>query len=140
MDAGIVGFDNVGVAVSELGRALEFWTALGFELVSQDEDEPAALLRAGSAFLWVFETRSPMPAQARSAELLANPPGIDHLSFAVEDVDAAHRALEERGLQAEWGPEDRWGYRVAALRDPDGTQVFLLTPLPAADSPPELPG
>jgi catechol 2,3-dioxygenase-like lactoylglutathione lyase family enzyme len=140
MDAVIVGFDNVGVAVSDLGRALEFWTALGFERVSEDDGEPAALLRAGSAFLWVFETRSPMPAQARNADLLANPPGIDHLSLAVDDVDAAHRALEERGVQFEWGPDDRWGYRVAALRDPDGTQVFLLTPLPAAEAPTEPAG
>jgi catechol 2,3-dioxygenase-like lactoylglutathione lyase family enzyme len=135
MDAVIVGFDNVGVAVTDLGRALEFWTGLGFERVSEDDGEQAALLRAGSAFLWVFETRSPMPAQARNADLLANPPGIDHLSLAVDDVDATHRALEERGVQFEWGPDDRWGYRVAALRDPDGTQVFLLTALPATDGP-----
>ena len=131
MESPIAGFDNVGIAVTDLTRSLEFWTALGFERVSEDDGEPAALVRAGSAVLWIFETRSAASIQRRDSEFYENPPGLDHIALAVDDVDAAYRTLSDRGVRFESGPEDRWGYRVAALRDPDGTQVFLLKPIQA---------
>jgi catechol 2,3-dioxygenase-like lactoylglutathione lyase family enzyme len=64
----------------------------------------------------------------RSTDPLANPPGLDHLSFAVADVDSVCARLSAAGAEFDAPPADTdWGARIACLRDPDGTSVFLLT-------------
>jgi uncharacterized glyoxalase superfamily protein PhnB len=63
-------------------------------------------------------------------ELTANPPGLDHLSLWVEDVDLAYDSLRQSGLEFESEPADQpWGARATSLLDPDGTRFFLLGPL-----------
>lgn len=47
------------------------------------------------------------------------------LTFQVDDVDAKHRELAERGVAFEKAPQKlMWGYG-AELRDPDGYMVYL---------------
>jgi catechol 2,3-dioxygenase-like lactoylglutathione lyase family enzyme len=121
--------DNIGVGVSDLDRALDFYRRLGFEVLEQEAETPSATLQAGSVRLWVFRgggsgvtRREPDPA--------ANPPGLDHLSLWVEDVDVAHESLRGQGLEFESEPADQpWGARATSLVDPDGTRIYLLGPL-----------
>lgn len=52
------------------------------------------------------------------------PDNVDHVAFAVEDVDAAAEALRGQGVEVD-GPRDfDWG-RSAYLRDPDGRYVEI---------------
>jgi catechol 2,3-dioxygenase-like lactoylglutathione lyase family enzyme len=119
----IRGIDNVGIAVRDLEASLKFYHALGFR--EEWRDERSALVRAGSAALYLFRT-SNQTALQRSFDLLGNPAGIDHLSLAVEDVDAAYKALEAQGIKFERPPQDYdWG-RAACLYDPDGNCIWLL--------------
>lgn len=124
----IRGVNNIGVAVHDLGKSLEFYKILGFQVVGEDET-PGATIQAGTAVLYLFQVRSGQGGVARRPDLVNNPPGIDHISLDVDDVDRAYAALKER-LDFESAPEDQpWGYRAASLLDPDGNRIYLLSPL-----------
>ena len=121
--------DNVGVGVSDLQRALDFYGRLGFEVLEQEEETPSATVQAGSVRLWVFRGRGGA-ATRRQPDPAANAPGIDHVSLWVEDVDVAYESLRDRGLEFESEPADQpWGARATSLLDPDGTRIYLLGPL-----------
>jgi methylmalonyl-CoA/ethylmalonyl-CoA epimerase len=119
--------DNVGVAVSDLERALAFYANVGFEIEDREEETPSATLRAGEARLWVFQTPN-HSASRRTLDLVGNPTGYDHLSLSVGDVDATCDRVAANGLELESAPADHadWGYRAASLLDPDGNRLFLL--------------
>lgn len=132
--------DNIGIAVRDLATSERFYALLGFQVESRDET-PGALLAAGQAKLYLFQT-SPSSGSAgaagsagthgirRSPELVGNPPGLDHISFWVGDVDSAYRQLKEKGLAFATEPADQeWGARACSLHDPDGNLIFLLGPL-----------
>jgi methylmalonyl-CoA/ethylmalonyl-CoA epimerase len=118
--------DNLGVAVTDLERALAFYQQLGFRVEDREEETPSATLAAGEARLWVFQTRS-RAAATRDLSLTDNPPGLDHVSFWVGDVDAAAERLRTAGLSLESEPADQpWGARATSLLDPDGIRIYLL--------------
>ena len=57
-----------------------------------------------------------------------NAPGIDHISFAVDDVDRTYLSAISKGLSFASPPADQeWGARAALVRDPDGSNIYLLT-------------
>jgi catechol 2,3-dioxygenase-like lactoylglutathione lyase family enzyme len=118
--------DNVGVGVSDLERALDFYARLGFELLEREQETPSATLQAGGARLWVFEARGGAGV-SRGPDPAANPVGVDHLSFWVEDVDLAYDSLRQAGVEFEAEPADQpWGARATSVVDPDGTRIYLL--------------
>jgi methylmalonyl-CoA/ethylmalonyl-CoA epimerase len=62
--------------------------------------------------------------------LCGNPSGIDHISFAVADVDALYSTLRADGVTFNGQPEDQsWGARMVGLKDPDGNNLYLLQKL-----------
>lgn len=120
--------DNIGVGVSDLERALEFYGRLGFDVLERDEQTPSATVQAGGVRLWLFKARA--AASRREPDPTANAAGIDHVSLWVEDVDLAYDTLREAGAEFESKPEDQaWGARATSLTDPDGTRIYLLGPL-----------
>ena len=126
--------DNVGIAVRDLAAAEAFYTRLGFRVESRD-DFPGVLMTAGEARLYLFQanrsqTNQPDGGVRRSPELVGNPPGIDHISLWVGDVDEAYRRLKAEGVTFAMEPADQdWGTRACSLYDPDGNVIFLLGPL-----------
>lgn len=125
----ITRVDNVGVAVSNLGRAVEWYEKLGFAVLDREDDTPSATLQAGEVKLWVFGSPGKAPPD-RSIGLVGNAPGLDHLSVWVGDVDRYCVEVKGRGVELETEPADQdWGYRAASAVDPDGTRIFFLGPL-----------
>jgi predicted enzyme related to lactoylglutathione lyase len=90
-------------------------------------------LRAGEVVLGLFQRD--LMGQMIGAEL-PTPTGSDAavMTFAVDDVDEAARALRERGAQLVSGPKDYEVafLRVAHLRDPDGNLIEINAPLRGA--------
>ena len=124
----IESFDNIGVAVTDYPRAVDFYKKLGFE-VDFEEGEGGSL-KAGNAVLYVFKTSSSTSPQERDVSLTRNPPGIDHISFRVPDVDEVYGRFRKAGLPIETGPEDQtWGSRTITVLDPDGNRLWFLGPL-----------
>jgi methylmalonyl-CoA/ethylmalonyl-CoA epimerase len=59
--------------------------------------------------------------------ICGNPPGIDHISFLVDDVDALHASFTGNGVDAGPPPSDQdWGARAFGLTDPDGNNLYFL--------------
>lgn len=118
-------FDNAGIAVSDVPRAVAFYTEV-LGLIDEGHDDDGASLRLGETAFWIF--RTPVPSGGlRGTDFAANPPGIDHLSFRVSDLDAAIRTLEERGVHfvgAIVGEPGEFRYR--GFRDPDGTMLYVV--------------
>jgi hypothetical protein len=66
----------------------------------------------------------------RKLGLFENAPGIDHISFAVVDVDGIKARLREAGVAFDGEPQDQsWGARMVGLKDPDGNKLYLLQKL-----------
>jgi uncharacterized glyoxalase superfamily protein PhnB len=83
---------------------------------------------AGTAKLFIFQTRRGNPAAVeRDFTLFQNPPGIDHISFEVQDVDRVYAEAKAKGVAFSNEPEDQsWGARMVSLCDPDGNNLYFL--------------
>jgi catechol 2,3-dioxygenase-like lactoylglutathione lyase family enzyme len=123
------GIDNVGVAVTDLARSVAFYEKLGFTKgYDYEADVKGCTMNAGSAVLFLFQTRQANPQTVkRDPSLAQNPPGIDHLSFAVEDVNQIYAELKAKGVSFLGEPADQdWGARLVGLKDPDGNNLYFL--------------
>ena len=122
----IRGIDNIGVCAVDLQRSAAFYERLGFREVYRNDRGIA--MAAGSAQMFLFASRrKDAPPVGRELGLFGNPPGIDHIIFAVEDVDGLYNALRAAGVGFDGSPEDQsWGARMVGLKDPDGNNLYLL--------------
>jgi catechol 2,3-dioxygenase-like lactoylglutathione lyase family enzyme len=116
----IQGIDNIGICTSDVVRSVAFYQKLGFSEAYRNER--GVMMSAGDAHLFAAR-QSNLPPIGRKLGLFGNPPGIDHLSFVVADVDALYSKLRAFGGP----PEDQsWGARIVGLQDPDGNNLYLL--------------
>jgi catechol 2,3-dioxygenase-like lactoylglutathione lyase family enzyme len=125
----IKGIDNIGVCTTDIARSVMFYQRLGFSEAYRNDR--GVLMTAGSAHLFIFATRqNDPPPVVRQLGLFDNPPGIDHISLAVADLDGLYSALRAAGVQFGSPPEDQsWGARMVGLKDPDGNNIYLLQKL-----------
>ena len=122
----IEGIDNIGICTTDLAKSVAFYQRLGFSQAYRNDR--GVMMGAGPVDLFLFATRqgSPPPV-GRELGLFGNPPGIDHISFAVADVDAFYSTLRAAGVAFGGAPEDQsWDARMVALKDPDGNNLYLL--------------
>jgi methylmalonyl-CoA/ethylmalonyl-CoA epimerase len=83
----IRGIDNIGICTTDVARSVAFYQKLG--LSEAYRNDRGVMMAAGDAHLFIFATRHGNPPPVtRELGLFGNPPGIDHISFAVADVDA----------------------------------------------------
>jgi catechol 2,3-dioxygenase-like lactoylglutathione lyase family enzyme len=125
----VQGIDNIGICVADLQRSVAFFALLG--LREEYRNERGVLMATGSARLFLFATRQVNPPVVdRELGLFANPPGIDHISFSVADVDAMYARLRKANVTFDGEPQDQsWGARMVGLKDPDGNNLYLLEKL-----------
>jgi len=115
------------VIVSDQEKALEFYTALGFEKRVDYPGPEGRFLTLGykgqdiELMLWKGNTGS---KNADSASTVTDNPGI--LFLESEDLRKDFDALVSKGIKfIEESPEDYpWGVRITAL-DPDGNRIAL---------------
>src|SRR5229473_2620413 len=96
--------DHVGVVVDDLAAATAFFVELGLEL---------ARFHAPSG-------------RGGDRHAPANTPGIRHVSFVVDDIDAVVAGLRARGAELV-GEVERYedSYRLCYVRGPEGIIVEL---------------
>jgi catechol 2,3-dioxygenase-like lactoylglutathione lyase family enzyme len=128
--------------VDDLPAATEFFVELGLELQGEAAVEGRSVdrvvgldgVRADIAMLQTpdghgrlelskFHTPS---SQGGNPEAQANTPGIRHVTFAVEDIDAVVAGLRARGIELV-GELERYkdSYRLCYVRGPEGIIVEL---------------
>jgi lactoylglutathione lyase len=125
---------HVRLLVDDVDRAMRFYRdVLGLEVTLDAGGGIYYELDAGDVILALF--RRDLMHQMLGMGL-ASPSQSDPaaLTFAVDDVDATARLLEERGAALVAGPKDYEVafLRVAHLRDPDGNLLEINAPLRSA--------
>lgn len=118
------------IAVRQMGRALQFYSLLGFEVVSRHPDPPGdpgwAALGAGAARLMLHA------GHHRRDDLTLRPGGSITLSLYVQGLDAVHAGLVEAGVRPTSIQLMPYGAREFYVNDPDGHELALVE-FPASD-------
>ncbi|MBM40498.1 MAG: methylmalonyl-CoA epimerase [Acidobacteria bacterium] len=122
--------DHIGIAVSDLDAALEFYRdALGLELGLAEEVAServrAQFLPVGEASLELLEATAPESAIARSVERRG--PGIHHITLRVDDLQVALDRLKARGVRlVDERPRAGAGGSLVAFIHPSAAQGVLV--------------
>ena len=136
--------DHIGIVVDDLTAATEFLLALGLERKAEweaDAPEVGSILGVdgvhsrvamlstpdGSSDVELSEFISPPGPAADPAP--ANAPGLRHLCFAIDDVEATLAALRPHGAELVGKVEDYGGYRLCYVRGPAGIILELAQKL-----------
>ena len=133
---------HVGVVVDDLAAATGFFVELGLELLGEGQVEGGPVDRVvglegvrvdtamvgtpdGHGRLELIKFRDP-PGPGGDRHAPANIPGLRHVAFVVDDVDAAVARLRARGAELV-GEVEHIGdtYRLCYLRGPEGIIVEL---------------
>jgi catechol 2,3-dioxygenase-like lactoylglutathione lyase family enzyme len=134
--------DHVGIVVDDLAAATAFFVELGLKLQGEAQVEGGwvdrvvglegvraeiAMLETpdGHGRLELSKFHAP-PSPGGDRHPPANVPGIRHVSFAVDDIDAAVAGLRARGAELV-GEVERYkdSYRLCYVRGPEGIIVEL---------------
>jgi len=106
---------DITFAVSDLARAVRFYEdVLG--LHKKYQFSSYAGFDCGGVEIGLVPGRQPVPSPESPCD-----------DFLVDDIDAVHRTLRERGVASVKEPEGTlWGGRIAQFRDPDGRILQLV--------------
>jgi len=134
--------EHVGIVVDDLAAATEFFAELGLVLQGKAPVEgrwvdrivglegvraESAMMQTpdGNGRLELVKFHSPSN-QGDNRHAPANTPGIRHIAFAVEDIDAVVAGLRARGAELV-GELERYedSYRLCYVRGPEGIIIEL---------------
>lgn len=94
--------DHLGIAVGDIGEALEFWSdALGLENIHTEEVEDqkvrVAMLPIGGTNIELLEPTDPASPVAKFLEKRGG--GIHHIAIEVDDITASLQRLKSQGMR-----------------------------------------
>jgi len=134
--------EHVGIVVDDLAAATEFFVELGLELQGKGSVEDRWVDRVvgldgvrvefamvqtpdGNGRLELVKFHSP-PSQGGNPHAPANTPGIRHIAFVVDDINAVVAGLRARGTELV-GELERYkdSYLLCYVRGPEGIIVEL---------------
>jgi catechol 2,3-dioxygenase-like lactoylglutathione lyase family enzyme len=134
--------EHVGIVVADLAAAAGFFAELGLELQGEGSVEGHWVDRVvglegvrvdfammetpdGGGRIELVKFHAP-PSRAGDPHAPANTPGLRHLAFKVDDIDAAVAGLRARGGELVGEVENyRDFYRLCYVRGPEGIIVEL---------------
>jgi catechol 2,3-dioxygenase-like lactoylglutathione lyase family enzyme len=122
-----MNLNQVTVEVTDINRSRSFYERLGLTLIVSS-DHYARFVCAGQG----------QDAATFSIHLAdAVMPGRTGIYFECDDLDGRVQLLKAAGIRFDSGPEDqRWLWREAWLRDPDGNRICLYFAGPNRLDPP----
>ena len=139
----IRGIHHTGISTGDLQRALAFYCdLLGFEKVFEGgwpagvevadsitglsgSSAQLAMLRAGNAFLELFQYASPAPRPGDPIRPVCDH-GITHICLQVQDLRGEHERMKAAGMEFMSDPLTQDSGYVIYGRDPDGNVVELI--------------
>lgn len=117
-----LSIDSIRIFVSDLERAIPFYSeTLGLPLIDSDTETGYAVLDAGGITI-ILELDD--EAEGEEESLVGVFTGV---SFAVNDIYAAHKELVEKGVQFDEPPASQpWGGTLGHFSDPDRNVLTLV--------------
>lgn len=130
------GAHHIGLTVLSLHTSVKFFeNALGFELLGEMPDYPAAFLSDGSIMITLWQAANPMSATAFDRK---NVVGLHHLALSIdghERLDDLYQALSKYpGVTIEFAPEylGEGPTRHFIVSIPGGIRVEFISPVQQA--------
>jgi catechol 2,3-dioxygenase-like lactoylglutathione lyase family enzyme len=138
--------DHVGIVVNDLAAAKAFFLDCGLELQGEgivegewvdnvvglhDVKDAYAMLRTpdGEANIELIQFYRPTGEKDRERPL-ANTPGIRHIAFVVEDIEAVVAKLKKQGAEIVGRIENYEDtYKLCYIRGPEGIILELAEPV-----------
>lgn len=120
-------FNYVRLLVDNYRGSFRFYRdVMGMKLVRGDADVEYAEFEVPGVRLALFQ-RARMTAALGIPDPQGEGRGHVALVFAVDDVDAAHKELESKGVKFALAPRTRneWDVRTAHFHDPDGNLIEI---------------
>ena len=116
---------HVGLRVSDLERSLDFYTALGYEVVGTVPETELGTLTMLKLPDDEFVSLELVHDSSRGRVDVG---GLSHVVVQVEDVHAMAAHLGERGIQAEEpsSPDGSADFWTSWVTDPDGYRIELV--------------
>ncbi|MFP8834793.1 VOC family protein [Hydrogenophaga sp. XSHU_21] len=115
-------YEHVGIRVSDPDQARRFYERLGFhEEIRFDDYANEMATPAGVRINLIFNGAARAGARNMLHDEPVKWPGITHVAFVVEDLDALVNWLNDAGIAITEGPGPIGPRRVGLfIRDPDG--------------------
>ena len=114
----IESISAITLATHDMGRAVRFYTSLGFDILYGGEAASFTSYRAGGGYLNLI-TQGEEKRWSWWGRVI----------FYVDDVDALYQRALAAGLQSSTEPRDaEWGERYFHLTDPDGHELSFARP------------
>jgi len=109
--------DHIDLVVRDIGRSMEFYKKLGMVV-------EGTLDKGHTVFLSNQDRQRPLVIELHQAEA-GQQPGLGHIAFQVDDVEAVHRELASAGVPFANPPAHNTGSgrTIALASDPDGIPV-----------------
>ena len=110
-----MNLNQITLHVSDLDRSIQFYERLGLILIVHSPDNHYARFECpdGGTTFSLHQSEEPHPSSAS-------------FYFEVDDVDMTVKALSNKGVVFETQPADqRWLWREAWCRDPDGVRIGI---------------
>lgn len=120
----------VGVTSSNIRKSVEFYSVLGFEFPTFNEDEQHIESTSGDVAKLMIDSKNIVKDIIRQ-----EPKPGNHSSFAIQydssrEVDDIVQKIKTAGFTVVKEPWDAfWGQRYAIVADPDGYKVDLYASL-----------
>ncbi len=85
------GLQHIGVPTNDIGKTIDFYTALGFEVAHRAENkgEKVAFLRLGDLMIETYQ----------NGRATGEAGAVDHIAINVTDVGQARRIADGMGLE-----------------------------------------
>jgi len=117
---------HFGLRVTDLGRSLAFYTAVGYEIVGSVPDTALGHLTMlklqGDEFVTIELVHDPSHGELEIGT------GLSHFVINVVSMDATLAELTERGIDADvpTSPDGSNDFRTTWIVDPDGNRIELV--------------
>ena len=128
--------DHIGIMTNDLQQSVEFYTdVLGFSVSRKIEMEKVGLTavfveKDGSKIELMKYKGKQIPKRSEVAKLKLGGSSIpinDHITFSVDDIEAATTELKEKGVVFNLEPiQLEGGMKLATFKDPEGVMIELV--------------
>ncbi len=127
----LIGFEHVGMTVSDMDRAVAFYCdLLGLSLIERNKVDRGEIgfFDTGAGMLEVFAPDASTVDRFRDVPL--HEAGLRHLTFAYSNISEVLSRLSAAGIEIIEGPRAARNTplirQLAFVRDPDGIMVELV--------------